>query len=85
MTILTEGKSKVGMVVSNAMDKSVVVEITYLVSHKLYKKRIIRSSRFMAHDEKNMCEIGDKVRITSTKPLSKMKRWEVKEIIQKRK
>jgi len=71
--------------VSNAMDKSVVIEVTNTVSHKLYKKRIRRSSRFMAHDEKNICDIGDKVRIKSTRPLSKRKRWEVEEIIQKRK
>jgi small subunit ribosomal protein S17 len=85
MVISTEGKSIIGIVVSNAMDKSVVIEVTSLVSHKLYKKRIRRSSRFMAHDEKNICEVGDKVRIVSTRPLSKRKRWEVAEIIQKRK
>ena len=85
MVISTEGKSIIGVVVSNAMDKSVVIEVTSLVSHKLYKKRIRRSSRFIAHDEKNICEVGDKVRIISTRPLSKRKRWEVAEIIQKRK
>lgn len=85
MTISTERKSKIGIVLSNAMDKSVVVQVSYLVSHKLYKKRIKRSSKFMAHDEKNICEVGDKVRIVSTRPLSKRKRWEVVEIIQKRK
>ncbi len=85
MAITTEGKKIIGIVVSNAMDKSVVVEVTSLVSHKLYKKRIRRSSRFMAHDEKNICEVGDRVRIISTRPLSKRKRWEVAEIIQKRK
>ncbi len=85
MVISTEGKSIIGIVVSNAMDKSAVIEVTSLVSHKLYKKRIRRSSRFIAHDEKNICEVGDKVRIVSTRPLSKRKRWEVAEIIQKRK
>ncbi len=85
MSISTKAKSRVGTVVSNAMDKSVVVEVTYLVSHRLYKKRIRRSSRFMAHDEKNICEVGDKVRVVSTRPLSKRKRWEVEEIIQKAK
>jgi small subunit ribosomal protein S17 len=85
MTNSTEVKSRVGMVISNAMDKSVVVQVSYLVSHKLYKKRIRRSSKFMAHDEKNICEVGDKVKIVSTKPLSKRKKWEVVEIIQKRK
>ncbi len=85
MTIPSESKSKIGMVVSNAMDKSVVVQVSYLVSHPLYKKRIRRSSKFMAHDEKNMCEVGDQVKIVSTRPLSKRKRWEVVEIIQKKK
>jgi len=85
MAMSTEGKSITGIVVSNAMDKSVVIEVTNTVSHRLYKKRIRRSSRFMAHDEKNICDIGDKVRIKSTRPLSKRKRWEVEEIIQKRK
>lgn len=85
MSISTESKGRVGIVISNAMDKSLVVLVSYLVSHKLYKKRIRRSSKFMAHDEKNVCEIGDKVRIVSTRPLSKRKRWEVVEIIKKSK
>lgn len=85
MTISTESKGRVGIIVSDAMEKSVVVQVSYLVSHKLYKKRIRRSLKFMAHDEKNVCEVGDKVRIVSTKPSSKRKRWEVAEIIQKRK
>jgi len=85
MSISTEAKSRVGTVVSNSMEKSVVVLVSYLVAHKLYKKRIRKSSKFMAHDEKNICEVGDKVRIVSTRPLSKRKRWEVTEIIQKRK
>jgi len=85
MSISTEAKSRVGTIVSNAMDKSVVVQVSYLVAHKLYKKRIKKSSKFMAHDEKNICEVGDKVKIVSTRPLSKRKRWEVTEIIQKRK
>jgi len=85
MSISTEAKSRVGTIVSNAMEKSVVVQVSYLVAHKLYKKRIKKSSKFMAHDEKNICEVGDKVKIVSTRPLSKRKRWEVAEIIQKRK
>jgi len=85
MSITTEAKSRVGTIVSNAMEKSVVVQVSYLVAHKLYKKRIKKSSKFMAHDEKNICEVGDKVKIVSTRPLSKRKRWEVTEIIQKRK
>ncbi|MDD4288494.1 MAG: 30S ribosomal protein S17 [Atribacterota bacterium] len=85
MSISTEKISRIGNVVSNSMEKSVVVQVTYLVAHKLYKKRIRKSSKFMAHDEKNICEVGDKVKIVSSKPLSKRKRWEVAEIIQKRK
>ena len=85
MSISTEAKSRVGIVVSSAMEKSVVVQVSYLVAHKLYKKRIKKSSKFMAHDEKNICEVGDKVKINSTRPLSKRKRWEVTEILQKRK
>lgn len=85
MSISTETKNRAGIVLSNAMDKSVVVQVSYLVAHKLYKKRIKKSSKFMAHDEKNICEIGDKVKIAQTRPLSKRKRWEVIEIIQKRK
>jgi len=85
MSISTEAKSRVGTILSNAMEKSVVVQVSYLVAHKLYKKRIKKSSKFMAHDEKNISEVGDKVKIVSTRPLSKRKRWEVTEIIQKRK
>ncbi len=86
MSISTDTKSsRVGIVVSNSMDKSVVVQVSYLVAHKLYKKRIRKSTKFMAHDEKNMCEVGDKVKIISTRPLSKRKRWEVIEIIEKQK
>lgn len=85
MSISTEAKSRVGIVVSSTMEKSVVVQVSYLVAHKLYKKRIKKSSKFMAHDEKNICKVGDKVKIVSTRPLSKRKRWEVTEILQKRK
>ena len=77
--------SKVGRVISNAMDKSVVVTVDRLVKHPLYKKTIRRTSRFMAHDESNECRIGDQVRIEETKPLSKRKRWIVKDIIEKAK
>ena len=78
-------KSKVGKVVSDGMEKSVVVKVEYLGSHPLYKKRIKKSSKFMAHDEKNVCSIGDKVKITETRPLSKRKRWRVTEILEKSK
>ena len=78
-------KTKIGTVVSNNMEKSIVVKVEYLVSHPLYKKRIKKSSKFMAHDEKNACKIGDKVRISETRPLSKNKCWRVVEILEKAK
>lgn len=78
-------KTKIGRVVSDSMEKSVVIKVEYLVSHPLYKKRIKKSSKFMAHDEKNVCSIGDKVKIAETRPLSKRKRWRVIEIIEKSK
>ena len=78
-------KTKVGKVVSDSMEKSVVVKVEYLVSHPLYKKRIKKSTKFMAHDEKDICNIGDKVKIVETRPLSKRKRWRVTEILEKSK
>lgn len=78
-------KTKNGIVVSDSMEKSVVIKVEYLVSHPFYKKRIKKSSKFMAHDEKNVCSIGDKVKIAETRPLSKRKRWRVVEIIEKSK
>ena len=76
-------KTKIGKVVSDGMEKSVVVKVEYLVSHPLYKKRIKKSTKFMAHDEKDICSIGDKVKIAETRPLSKRKRWRVTEILEK--
>ncbi len=78
-------KTKIGKVVSNSMEKSIVVKVEYLVSHPLYKKRIKKSTKFMAHDEKDICRIGDKVQIAETRPLSKRKRWRVTEILEKSK
>ena len=78
-------KTKIGKVVSDGMEKSVSVKVEYLVSHPLYKKRIKKSSKFIAHDEKNICNIGDKVKISETRPISKCKRWRVTEIIEKAK
>ncbi len=77
--------SKIGRVVSNAMEKSVVVTVDRLVQHPLYKKTMRRTSKFMAHDENNECRVGDQVRIEETRPLSKKKRWMVKDIIKKTK
>ena len=76
-------KTKIGKVVSDSMEKSIVVKVEYLVSHPLYKKRIKKSTKFMAHDEKDICRIGDKVKIAETRPLSKRKRWRVTEILEK--
>ena len=75
-------KTRVGVVVSDKMDKTVVVAVETLVQHPLYKKRIRRTKKFKAHDEHNQCKVGDKVRIMETRPLSKEKRWRVVEIIE---
>lgn len=74
---------KVGRVVSTKMDKTVVVAVDFVRRHPIYKKRITKTSRFMAHDERNECNEGDIVRIEETRPLSKHKRWVVREIVQK--
>ena len=73
----------VGTVVSDRMDKTVVVKVERLVKHRLYKKYIKRHNKFAAHDEKNDCHIGDKVLITESRPLSKMKQWRVSDIIER--
>ena len=78
-------KSRVGIVTSDKMDKTVVVAVVDKVKHPLYKKYITKTKKFKAHDEKNECGIGDKVKITETRPLSKDKRWRVAEIIEKAK
>ncbi|PWL73323.1 MAG: 30S ribosomal protein S17 [Clostridiales bacterium] len=78
-------KTRVGMVVSNKMDKTVVVSIVDNVKHPLYKKIIKRTVKLKAHDEGNACSIGDKVSVMETRPLSKDKRWRVVEIIEKAK
>ena len=78
-------KTRVGMVVSNKMDKTVVVTIADNVKHPLYKKIIKRTVKLKAHDEGNACNIGDKVLVMETRPLSKDKRWRLVEIIEKAK
>ena len=78
-------KTRVGKVVSNKMDKTIVVAIEDSVQHPLYKKIIKRTVKFKAHDENNTCSIGDKVRIMETRPLSKDKRWRLVNIITKAK
>lgn len=76
-------KSKTGVVVTNAMDKSVTVAVWRTVLDPTYKKYVRRRKKFMAHDEKNACNIGDTVLIRECRPLSKRKRWRVTEIISK--
>ncbi len=78
-------KERVGLVVSDKMDKTVVVAIEQKSKHPLYKKTITKTNRFKAHDENNECGIGDKVRIVETRKLSKDKCWRVAEIIEKAK
>ena len=78
-------KTRVGKVVSDKMDKTVVVWIQDNVKHPLYKKIIKRSVKFKAHDEKNECGIGDRVMIMETRPISKDKKWRVVQIIEKAK
>lgn len=78
-------KGKIGLVVSDRMDKTVVVAVENRVMHKRYKKIIKKTSKFKAHDEKNECKIGDKVRIIECRPLSKGKRTRVVEVIERAK
>jgi small subunit ribosomal protein S17 len=71
------------MVVSNKMDKTIVVAILRRVTHPLYKKIVTRTTKIHAHDEKNECKIGDKVKITETRPYSKTKAWKLVEVIER--
>ena len=81
----TSRKTRVGKVVSNKMDKTIVVAIEDRVQHPLYKKIVGRTYKLKAHDELNQCNIGDKVKVMETRPLSKDKRWRLVEIIEKAK
>ncbi len=74
---------KVGRVVSDKMDKTVVVAVDYLKPHPLYRKIIRKTNKFHAHDEENACRVGDTVRIEETRPLSRTKRWRIVEIVQR--
>ena len=74
-------QEKVGIVTSNKMQKTVVVTVERQITHPLYKRVVRRSAKFLAHDEKNQCKIGDTVRIEQTRPLSARKRWRVVDII----
>lgn len=81
----SQRKTRSGVVVSDKMDKTVVVRVNTFDSHKLYKRTVKKSNRFKAHDEENECSIGDRVKIMETKPLSKDKRWRIIEIEEKAK
>jgi small subunit ribosomal protein S17 len=74
-------KERVGIVVSDKMDKTVVVAVENRFPHPIYKKTVSRTKRYKAHDETNGCKVGDRVRITETRPLSRTKRWTVAEVI----
>lgn len=78
-------KTRTGVVVSNKMDKSIVVSVTRRVRHPLYKKYFYKSKKFMVHDENNECHIGDTVRIIETRPMSARKRWRLDAIVERAK
>jgi len=76
-------KERIGVVVSNKMDKTIVVSVSRKMRHPIYGKFVNKSSKYYAHDENNTCSIGDTVKIMETRPLSKTKRWRLVEIIEK--
>ena len=76
-------KSRIGVVSSNKMDKTITVNVERKVKHPLYGKFLKKTTRFHAHDEKNECSIGDTVKIMETRPLSKTKRWRLVEVVEK--
>lgn len=75
-------QEKVGVVLSNKMDKTVVVAVEKTITHRLYHRYQKRTSKFYAHDEENKCKPGDKVRLVASRPLSRLKRWTVGEILE---
>ncbi len=85
MTERAQRKVREGTVVSNKMEKTVVVEQRRRVPHPIYKRYITKTKKYYAHDERNECQIGDFVRIMETRPASKLKRWRVVEVIEKAK
>ena len=78
-------KTRVGIVVSDKMEKTITVSVEDFVRHSLYGKAVKRTKKFLAHDEENTCGIGDKVRIMETRPLSKGKRWRLVDVVEKAK
>ena len=81
MTERNKRASRVGIVVSETMDKTAVVRVQRLVKHPVFKKYVRRSKKYYAHDEANGCHVGDKVLIEATRPMSRLKRWRIKEIL----
>lgn len=78
-------RERIGVVVSNSMDKSIVISVKQKLKHPIYGKFVNKTSKFMAHDEENTCNVGDTVKISETRPLSKNKRWRLVEIIERAK
>ncbi len=76
-------RERIGIVVSNSMEKSILITVNQKVKHPIYGKFVNKTSKFMAHDEENTCNVGDKVKISETRPLSKNKRWRLVEIIER--
>jgi small subunit ribosomal protein S17 len=85
MTERAERKTRMGVVVSDAMDKTVVIRVDGQMTHPLYKKTVRRTSKLHAHDEANDAHVGDRVRVVETRPMSKTKRWRVVEILERAK
>lgn len=85
MSKTADRKVRYGTVTSDKMEKTVVVAVQTRIRHPLYKRTIKRTTKFKAHDEENVCSIGDRVKMIATRPLSKEKRWRVVEIIEKAK
>ena len=84
-TIRNTRRERIGVVVSNSMEKSIVITVNQKVKHPIYGKFVNKTSRFMAHDEENSSNVGDTVKISETRPLSKNKRWRLIEIIERAK
>ena len=78
-------RERIGVVLSNSMEKSIVISVKQKIKHPIYGKFVNKTSRFMAHDEENTCNVGDTVKISETRPLSKSKRWRLVEIIERAK
>jgi len=84
-TIRNTRRERVGVVVSNSMEKSITITVKQKLKHPIYGKFVNKTTKFMAHDEENTCNVGDTVKISETRPLSKNKRWRLVEIIERAK